>query len=260
MVHSNNRYYVLREDKDLAELELFLKHRYLAFKESKYGKMVNDNNYNLDIDGYDLQSRHFGLFEYSGRSSRVVGYVRLVQDKVGPQLKDVWQLSVRYPDLIDNIDFDVNYPFPSMKYLEDNSSFVEAYEKYGKIVEASRLSMHPSVRTLSLASFVIQAITAITYTNFDINAGLVSCKLSHLGFYRKLGCILLGKSTYNGEPTYVLANPYDRLPDDFKATAERIGKAFEKYKEVHYYPKRAGVFSPLLSYVNKQENNRSHSA
>lgn len=250
MVHSNSRYYILREAKNVTELESFLRHRYLAFKESKYGKMINDNPYNLDIDGYDLQSRHFGLFEYSGKSSRVVGYVRLVQDKVGPQLKDVWQLSLRYPQLINNLDFDINMPFPSMKYLEDNSSVVGAYEKYGKVVEASRLSMHPSVRTLSVASFVIQSITAITYTNFDVNAGIVGCKLSHLGFYRKLGFRAIGKSVYNGEPTYILANTFEHFTDEFKATAERIGNAFDKYQEVHYYPKQVGVFSPLLTYVN----------
>ncbi len=260
MVHSNNRYYVLREAQNVTELEAFLKHRYLSFKESKYGKMINDNNHGLDIDGYDLQSRHFGLFEFTGRSSRVVGYVRLVQNKIGPQLKDIWQLSLQYPDLINNIDYDINLPYPSMKYLEDPSIFQNAINKYEKIVEASRLTIHPSVRTLSLASFVIQSITAITYTSFDINAGLVSCKLSHLGFYRKLGCILLGKSSYNGEPTYVLANAYDRLPDEFKIKAERIGKAFEKFKEVHYYPKNAGVFSPLLSSTNHDNKIRSHTA
>jgi len=222
--------------------------------------MVEDNDHGLDIDGYDLQSRHFGLFEHSGKSSRIVGYVRFVQDSVGPQMKEVWQLSLRYPDLIQNMEFDIQNPFPSMVHLEDNSAFLKAYEKYGKIIEASRLTIHPSVRTLSLASFVIQSITAISSYDPGIKASLFGCKLSHLSYYKRLGCRAIGKTSYKGVPTYLLINSFEHFTDEFKTTVDRIGKAFDKYGEVHYYPKRAGVFSPLLTYVNQGDNRRSHTA
>jgi len=70
-------YFVFRQAQSVDELRALLKLRYKVYRESRLQQFVPENECGIDLDGYDLRSRHFGLFK---NNSHPIGYMRVVED------------------------------------------------------------------------------------------------------------------------------------------------------------------------------------
>jgi len=71
--------YCFREARNVEELYALLKLRYEEYRNSRLAGFCPENEYGLDIDEFDLRSRHFGLFQQSADGEKAIGYMRVVQ-------------------------------------------------------------------------------------------------------------------------------------------------------------------------------------
>ena len=70
----NQKTYKFREIVDEDELEKFMRLRYETYFNSSMRNFLQINDEKIDIDIYDLHSRHFGLF----CEEKPIGFIRVV--------------------------------------------------------------------------------------------------------------------------------------------------------------------------------------
>lgn len=250
MVTPSN-YFVFREAKNAKDLELLFKQRYKAFKESRFGLMVKENSLELDIDGYDFQSRHFGLFQVEDGQEKAVGYFRLVTDSAAPQMKDIWQLTIKYPELLHSLKYDSSIPLPSIANVDESDEVSQFYTAIKKdnldMAEASRLTIDSSVRSVTISQFLTDALGAVSFYLMKLDHLLIGCRLGHYRFYKRLGFKLIKETNYNSVPSCILTTHLDIMPTDLKTRLKRMGNILQKHGTIHLYKEHPGCYTPVTA-------------
>ncbi|GJM31113.1 MAG: hypothetical protein DHS20C18_01140 [Saprospiraceae bacterium] len=243
------KYYVFRAATSVSELKSLLQLRYRGYLESKCASLMHENLHGLDLDGYDMQARHFGLFECNGRTERPIGYIRFAQDTVSPQLKEIWQLSMGYPDLVNQLEYNPNAPYPVLGHLEDSGPVNDFYKNIcseGKsMVEGSRMVLDSAYRSLGFSRFIIEAAVSVCLYSFAYDFSVLACVPNHRRFYERFGFTNLHTSVYDDVKCHIMLITQNQLSNQLRNNFEQMAEAFSRFNALYYYPKVAGQYTPM---------------
>lgn len=195
--------YTFREITDINELEEFLKLRYKIYAASINKAVLEENEYQIDIDCYDIHSKHYCLI-----SDEKAAYFRMVLPSESLTNGNILQLKAKFDLQSKNNSpkpvCKAPYPFLSYKeVLQSHKDFFEELLYQNKaIVESSRLIVMPDHRALKATRFLTEAAIAL-YTFFyrEYQTGIVNCPVEYVDFYKEYGFIPIddGKSyNFNG--------------------------------------------------------------
>lgn len=194
-----------RELHDEQELTQFMKLRYDKYLSSPMKNFIDINPHKIDIDIYDLQSRHFGLF----CEDEPGGFLRIVYPKMEVYQENVFNIGRRYnvfcPDKHSAANIErLDYPeFPFISYPKVPRPIQQFYDslcaKNEKLVEPSRLMLFQNVQGLSKAKFLAEcAIVIYVMTCMGSKHAVINCDTRHGRFYQRYGFYHLeNKEEYN---------------------------------------------------------------
>jgi hypothetical protein len=255
----NETYFVYREPESIAELKSLLLLRYSVYMESRLQHYVEKNkSMGIELDCYDVRARHFGLFKHENGSSRPVGYIRMVLDEEGPWADEIRAIANEVSGLADVVNETPSVAFPLMTYFPDaaivNQHYQMAKKSGRRTVEAGRLSLERSVRSISVAKFLVSStVTAAVVTN--VKEALLTCVPSHERFYHPYGFEQCAGTTQHfcDEPnTEVCCEHWsiERLQGSVKDSVLRMADAYYNTGRICLSPSNPEQFyAPTQSYI-----------
>lgn len=183
----DSKQYILKEILSEDELELFLRLRYSSFANSASSLFINENDNAIDVNYYDRNSLHYGIYKQQQKNTEPVGYFRIVLER--PTLANNWvkNISLRagLSVIIDHKPLSV---FPCLGIYPDNSLEQEFYAKKNtaeKAGEVSRFFIVEKERSLKLSLQIIRGAFAIGLLH--LQHGFVGCFNDHSKAYMKFG-------------------------------------------------------------------------
>lgn len=183
-----------REIVDRHELEKFMRLRYQSYANSSMHSFLQVNEYMIDIDVYDLHSKHYGLFyDY-----KPVGFVRIIVPKDEVYNDEVYSIGEKYGFFTPNRHghsafLKSDYPeLPFISYLEVPNSVKMFYsqlkQKKSRLVEGSRLFLVDDKKGLVKAKFLIECTIVLCVLVYEgKNYAMINCDEGHKKFYGKYG-------------------------------------------------------------------------
>jgi hypothetical protein len=244
MVH---HHFSFRPPHSLEELRSLLKLRYSIYRGSRLYKFCPDNNLGIDLDYYDPYALHFGLYEHFSYSSQPMGYIRMVMDEAGPFYFDILRIASEDASISSSVFQIPPTPYPVMTYAPNTESMQSLYReitlKGERLVEPSRLSLHPSIRDFHVADFLIASTFAVTRAH-GVNNAILSCTEAHSRYYRRNGFhIYPGTSIFNtpkygghGAILLLLLDVQNILPSLQNGTIIKMAEIYERTGETRYKP------------------------
>ncbi len=185
--------YKFREIKSEKELKQFMQLRYETYLESVNRDFIKEDKNRLDIDVYDLHSKHFGLFY----NEEPIGSVRLVMHKSKVYDKRAYNIGLKNGKFKEQYHNHKNilksdYPeFPFISNTEIPSSVAKFYSKFSKnkknLLEASRLTLVEKFKGLSQVKFLIESTIVYFMVQNENNHAVLNCNSSHERFYNRYG-------------------------------------------------------------------------
>jgi len=206
MISEMNKTLTFREITEPEELEKAFRFRYEEYLNSRCHVLIKQNQQNVDIDIYDLHSKHYGLYISNGL---MIGYLRFVLDKKEYYNNAIFMIGKKY-DLFNETEHSfeslknnnrADYPFLSYPNLPESiSSFYASLTDINdRVIEASRLIISENFRGLRNISFIVEcAISIYVLDCKNYNYAVVDCVREHAVFYRRYGFELIEKNqNYN---------------------------------------------------------------
>ena len=183
----NDKQYFLKEIVSEKELELFLRLRYEGFCNSASGLFVSKNSNAIDINYYDRNSHHYGIFKCLDKQTKPVGYFRIVLEE--PTIADQWvkNISLR-AGLAHLTEYKPRSVFPCLGIYPGAGLEQEFYTRKAaseKAGEVSRFVIIKSERSLKLSLQIIKSAFAIAL--LKIQHAFVGCFSDHSKAYMKFG-------------------------------------------------------------------------
>jgi hypothetical protein len=184
--------FVFRAPDSKEELRQLLRLRYCIYRESSLRTVTPHNKSEIDVDWYDVCALHFGLYQSTGINPEPVGYLRIVRDAstVERNNSDVLAIADECPETLDRVHAKQGDPFPLMAYFPGAGAVTFLYNERSSrgetFVEPGRLSLQPSVRSISMVTFVTSCAFAIGHIE-NVDEAILSCDSKHVPFYRRFG-------------------------------------------------------------------------
>ncbi|MEO5564856.1 MAG: hypothetical protein ABIR18_15520 [Chitinophagaceae bacterium] len=183
----NTKQYVLQEILSEQELERFLRLRYDCFCRSDAELFVSKNTSNIDLNYYDRNSRHYGLYLANDQSKEPAGYFRIVLEE--PTKADKWVQNISQRLGLTNLtEHKPASRFPCLGMYPDTKlekHFFTKRQATEKIGEASRLLIVNSERSVKLSLELIKIAFAIAA--LYIQHAFVGCFKGHSKAYTRIG-------------------------------------------------------------------------
>ena len=187
MMNQTAGLYAFREIKEEAELLAAFRMRYTIYMQQPHLRLLMvENAAEVDIDGYDIYSRHYGLYKLNGEAEEMIGYLRVIEQCkfplveamlqklkgqysfVPPQRKHLFYFQHLFPDA----ESILNMPLNKNAHL---------------ICEPSRFIILPQHRSADLAQFIIESILVIACSLHITPIGLLFCKRDQKIMYLRKG-------------------------------------------------------------------------
>lgn len=249
---------VFRQASNLLELKSLLKLRYHGYLNSQCASLIEHNKHQIDLDGYDLRSLHFGLFQTDGLRAQPIGYVRLIQDEMSPVAPLLWQLAFMYPELRPKLEEKAPTLFPFMQYHPDQEQaayqIAQAKAEGKKMVEASRFVFDPSIRSRGLLGFVTEATLSIVFFGLSYHHLMLVCNPSHCRFYTRVGFQFFDEglqSDYQDLPARFMVNQASQLPEQYKKRMITLACQYDQYGGIRRPDNSGLIKSASAQKVNK---------
>jgi hypothetical protein len=182
---------IFREVQNKEELLEHFKLRYKVYSSSRLKSAFRENDYNIDIDWFDIRARHFVLTYEDGYNSRIIGCQRGVYPPgqyINENVKEI------FDDLKKSLQIEyVSESYPCLSYLPASEqvavrSFCDNKLSMGKSIgESSRFSVDPEFSSIRLAVWFARAVVAVWIYAFDTDFGLNLTYKSQKRFYLKHG-------------------------------------------------------------------------
>ena len=190
--------FTFREITEKDELEEFFRFRYDVFSNCEAKYFLEENENHLDINHYDVHSRHFALTTDNANA----GYLRVVLPKDELTNTDVLEIGKRYK-LLDEEDYfhkNGKAPFPFLSYGGVPQSywnyFNELQSKNEQVAEAGRRIIHPEFRSIRTGKFLVECAMALfVVICIGQEHAIMSCASEHSRFFDNVGFIPIA----NGE-------------------------------------------------------------
>src|SRR5690349_18379283 len=128
--------------------------RYTNYRETKgLCRMESlDTASGLDVDEFDVRSRHFGLLAIGSGEQRLLGSVRLIQETVSPHADAVRAAVAHAPSASARLEPRLRTPLSLVHYSEARRDVLalidQAHARGEHVVEASRLVFARECRAL----------------------------------------------------------------------------------------------------------------
>lgn len=195
----------------LASPEEFLaayKLRYEVFQQYWYRGVLHPHEGKFDIDLFDKNSVHYGLF----KGEDLIGYVRQV---IAQEQINMFNLNPVF--VPEHISFDENskgsYSLPMLATYPNNNELLNFFQSrlsLGGIIEVSRMAVRTDYQNHTLGNFLVESILVATIDFLNRTGGiaLINCMDEHAPFYLGKGCkIILNEKMFGGS-TCILGIPF----------------------------------------------------
>lgn len=183
----NTKKYLLREISSEQELEQFLRLRYKCFCKSDAEFFVPKNVHGIDLNYYDKNSNHYGLYLVQNKSKEPVGYFRIILEE--PTKADRWIQNISKRFGLNHLsEHRPIFKFPCLGVHPDTrleQDFYEKKEATEKVGEASRLFIVEAERSLKLSLQLIKS--AIAIAELHVQHAFVGCFYEHSKVYTRFG-------------------------------------------------------------------------
>jgi N-acyl-L-homoserine lactone synthetase len=190
----------VRELRTVEELSASFALRYEIYKQTSGLRTLQSLHHDarVDVDSYDVFSRHLGLFQVDDSGARLVGSIRFTYHDDRPMLPLVRALSQVAPSVLRSLGRSRFSGLPTADYLlhsREVARFTEETECRGeRVVEAGRFAIRSAARLeqrrrhgLWLAGRFIEAVVAWVVAEGQADRVLVSCLPEHGCLYRPYG-------------------------------------------------------------------------
>jgi len=183
----NNKQYILQEILSEEELEIFLRLRYDGFCKSSSSLFVTRNNKAIDVNYYDRNSLHYGIYIWEDKKADPVGYFRIILEE--PTIADGWVKNISLRAGLTHLT--KNKPpsmFPCLGIYPNDNLEQEFYTRKipsEKVGEVSRFFIVLSERSFRLSLQIIRSAFAIALLH--IQHAFVGCFHDHSMAYMKFG-------------------------------------------------------------------------
>lgn len=176
--------FIFREITQKAELEHAFRMRYQVYQQSENKAFIRDNEQQIDIDGFDLHSKHFGFFQ----EHEMVGYVRAIFPAKIYTNPLAEEMKAEFGTLIPQT-MKEDYPFLSFENVPaSHFEFKRTLEDNGDVIcEASRFIIHPRYQSSGAARLLIESSLSTHILHEDCSYLVISCGISHERFYKRYG-------------------------------------------------------------------------
>lgn len=177
--------YYFREIQGREEMINWLKLRYTIYNSTRCAGFLSDNALEMDVDSYDLQSKHYGLFVEEADQQKLIGGLRIIQNK--PVLSSIRML--RELDLLKYCEDEPAEELPILSYFpEDKEDYFNPILAQTQIAtEGSRLVLNKEYQSLRLAKFIISNAIILHLMMKEDWAAFVSCNPLHARLYKSFG-------------------------------------------------------------------------
>lgn len=180
--------FVVRLAKTAAELEAILKVRYEVLRVD-FSMYTPENSIGIDIDQWDTQAYHLGLWKIADGREEPVGYMRVIQTSPTAAQEEVFKIVKIFPSLENQSKRTSKNP---IRFLEIFQNYKEARIKYDgfpneKIMEGSRLAVKKEYRKLNPGRFLVEASFALFYGNDVFHHGFIEVRENHFPAYYRYG-------------------------------------------------------------------------
>ncbi len=175
--------YIFREISDEAELLQAFRLRYRVYQQAPHllRLLSQDNPANIDLDGYDSYSRHFGIFKRVSQGDAMVGCLRVVEHQQKEWVAAVVERLERahgFRAKTRTHTFFHLHIFPGLETL-----LGEPLLEDGRFSEPGRFVLLPEHRSVGLAQFAIASVMAWGFSNPVLQTGLIDCQKAHCRIY-----------------------------------------------------------------------------
>jgi predicted GNAT family N-acyltransferase len=230
--------FTFREITEAAELENAFRLRYDVYSKGRYCPFLKQNDHLVDIDIYDLHSKHYGLFV---GSNKMVGYLRVVLDRNEYYNSEVFEIGKEFgifnhsEHSIENIK-NLSIPeYPFLSYSGVPESVTKYYHslknKREQVAEASRLIIKEEYRGLRTSGFLIEcAMVLFILICLGQKHAIISCGKDHAFFYERCGFRPFGDSqNYNplGISSDTVCLSLSSIPQSLLSKFEKIIAEFK---------------------------------
>jgi predicted GNAT family N-acyltransferase len=192
--------YTFREITEVDELEQAFRFRYEVYNKCKLNPFLNHNKNELDIDSFDLHSRHYGIFL---DNNELIGYLRVVHSICYYYNNEVLNIGSKY-GLFGENEFSIKgtleskrVDFPFLSYQDLPVTIKDFYSSLrnenDKIVEPSRLVIQENHRGIKISVFLLESTIMLysrVYKNFKHT--FLSCTKEHSLIYKRYGFKAIG--------------------------------------------------------------------
>ncbi len=168
-----------------------LRLRYRIYRGCHLHEVIPENAAQIDIDSWDLHSRHYGLFRNDGQGQTLIGTSRVVEDTT--QVISPLMLGVlgEYPEFRQSALRDARYPLPSFLWAPEPAHLWKLLNEWRaaneNCVEASRIAIDKSCRGLVYICHIFESIVAIHFFGLGATRALGIAKLTFKAFYGRYG-------------------------------------------------------------------------
>jgi len=188
----NTNEYVFREVRTANELLDVLKLRYKVYRNSRLSAFCPQNDEQIDVDIFDLQARHFGLYAVSEPCDRLIGCIRVVSENEQRHKPKFKLLASGSQVFVDKLNRDQSIPLPLCGYSASGEQIAQLYGEWiasgEHVAEAGRLCLDHAYRSLQLALIMVETTLALGFFgNYEVDRALVTCSTSHERFYTRYG-------------------------------------------------------------------------
>jgi predicted GNAT family N-acyltransferase len=240
MHNSDETRFVIRLAETVSELKEVLKVRYELMRH-EFPIYVPENACKIDLDQWDMQAYHMGLWKLANGTKEAIGYMRAIQAKPLPVGNKIFELKQEFPILELQSHKTSTSPVKCMdKYL--NCSDTEPLYKNlpkKKIVEGSRLGIFNEYRTTNPGRFLVETSFALFLNPNMYPHCLIDIREHHFPAYyrygfRKVASVHVPEDGCNHILCYA---HYTDLPRHMTEKLAAIREEFNQTGQVWYKPR-----------------------
>lgn len=232
-----DKYYIFREPKSLKDLENLLRLRYRVFSDTNLRCFVEQNLDEIDLDPFDLNAKHFGLFKMD---CEPVGYCRVVETHSDFNNDLLITIAKKYNQTHKIMEEPAD-PLPTMTYFEPNDAtkvwLNNALKNNTKLVEPGRLSVQKGERLIGHTRQMTAAACSIYYIIRKTQA-ILSCNVSYGEFYQKYGfikiCNYFTSDKFGHLDTVLLFGSATYLSDDLKRELKNLAEEYKQTGQLYF--------------------------
>lgn len=228
---------IFREAKGKEELTALLKLRYQVYRSSPLKGFCPKNEHGIDMDSYDLYSRHFGLFLRESGKDNPIGYLRLIEKNLTSFAPTILSIALEQSTDFGTKLFEEKslHKFPSANYFSEVLSLSQ--KKLYKGIEVGRFAIVKEFQSKKLASeIVLKSIAALCLCYFKHDYAVIMVAPKHAPLYQFLGFELLSnyEVKIHGLPFVSLKIVPHNFPNEVFSYFKSIADKYKEKGEIFY--------------------------